>query len=283
MKTKLLFLLCITAATIKGQIAVTEFMNRPNGLDANHEWVELYNYGTSSINLKNWSLSDEDTDSILISSTDLFMQPGTFLVLAANKDSFEMNWLGGIPSSVVVEYTGSYFLSNGTDEIVLKNAAGGVIWSLAYADDEVTGLGTYLTYGHDFSSSLTVWGSKASPGIVRNGNDPISSTLGYEDDSATTDAQAMISVMGDKGSPLSGNYAGGVSSVDEFQKEMLSIYPNPTADIINFSEVVSGQILDVTGKTVATFLNKKQVNVTDLKAGVFFVTIENKTYRLIKQ
>lgn len=93
----------------------------------------------------------------------------------------------------------------------------------------------------------------------------------------------MISVMGDKASPLSGNYTGGVSSVDEFQKEMLSIYPNPTTDIINFSEVVSGQILDVTGKTVATFLNKKQVSVTDLKAGIFFVTIENKTYRLIKQ
>lgn len=283
MKKQLLFLLTLITVSANAQIAITEFMNHPKGADATHEWVELYNYGTSAVNLRNWSLQDEDSDSTVISTTDLIVQPGFYIVLTANKDTFETNWLSGIPSSVVFEYTGSFLLSNSSDEIILKNDAGAEVWSVAYLSDEIEGLGTYLTYAHDFTSSLTTWGSKSAPGIVREGIDPISSTLGYEIDSSTADVRATMSAMGDKASPLSGDYPSGVTSLDEFKNDLLSIYPNPALNVINFSEAVSGQIVDITGKMVVSFANQKQVDVTNLKSGIFFVAIENKTYRLVKQ
>lgn len=285
MKKALLFLLAGVSFSATSQIAITEFMSNSAPNDTYHEWVELYNYSGSSVNLKNWKLADEDTDSLVISTVDLIMQPNTYLILAADKDSMQANWFGGVANSKVIAYSASYALGNTTDELVLKNTTGAVVWSIAYGNDDVTGVATFLEYSHNFSSGLTVWGSKAVPGINRAGIDPISTTTGYQGDSATVDGSSIPSALGDyKGSPLAGSYtplnSTSINKVNGANK--LTIYPNPsTTGEVNFSEPISGVMIDVTGKQVLEFTKQNKVEVRSLNEGIYFIVTDLGTYKFI--
>ncbi len=285
---KILLFTSVFILTLSGsaQIAVTEFMNNPITNDADNEWIELYNYSNTSVDLMNWRLIDEDTDSTTVSSTSLIMQPNTYLVLAINKDSMEFNWFGGIANSGVVDID-NYALANGADEIILKDNSGNVIWSVAYANDEVNGIATFLEYSHDFSSSLTVWGSKATPGINRSTTDPISSTIGYQGDSATVDSSQGLSRYGDiKGSPLAGSYTpANTSSVERIPTEdKISIFPNPVkGDVINFNEKISGEVLDFSGKVHLSFQDKNILDIIELDPGTYLIRSNRGILRFIRQ
>lgn len=179
------------------RIAITEFINDPTGSDATDEWIELFNYGQDAVDLTDWTISDEDLDDDVISSVTI--AAGDYIILAKSKTDFETQWLSSVPDARVVEIAG-ISLANSSDEIILSDPNGNIIWSLAYSDDESVGTATYLSYVED--SSPTVFGSKAVPGIDRDDID-VSGTLGYED---TFDGLAYTSTTGDTGSPLDGSY-----------------------------------------------------------------------------
>jgi hypothetical protein len=83
------------------------------------------------------------------------------------------------------------------------------------------------------------------------------------------------------------------ASSDDFTTSRFNIYPNPTKDLLNISnsnnfEIKNISVTDINGRTVknqAGSLN--QINVADLNAGVYFVTIEaaegKTTKKFIKQ
>ena len=107
-------------------IAITEFMNEPRGTQSLTEWIELYNFGASTVNLTGWNLKDDDTDNATLPNTSI--PAGGFLILARNKAQFEADWLAGFPSSQVVQWvpsgaTTTFALSASADEIILRNAA----------------------------------------------------------------------------------------------------------------------------------------------------------------
>ncbi|MCA9268942.1 MAG: lamin tail domain-containing protein [Planctomycetales bacterium] len=194
-------LACVAPQACAQTIAVTEFLNNDSGVDAN-EWVELFNYGPYSVTLSNWRIADEDTDDDPLPAIQI--PSGGFAVVAENKSLFESTWLGGAASAQVIGVPG-LTLANTSDEIILRNldALPTQQWSLAYADDEVEGRATFLAID-DFST--TSYGSKASPGVVRSGND-VTLDLGYESNSATADPFAFAATTGDVGSPLAGGYS----------------------------------------------------------------------------
>jgi hypothetical protein len=191
------FIAAYSDVTITGlEVAITEWMTNPSGVESEEEFVEIYNYGSTVINLKDWRLKDEDSNDALISATDLFLPAGAYLVLAKNKTKFEEHWFKGCANEQVVEV--GMTLANGVDEIILEDNTGTVIWSIAYQNDNTEGRATQyteLTYG------TNVFGSKASPGINRSGND-VTGTLGYEKNDETADPNAYANDIGDIGSPL---------------------------------------------------------------------------------
>ncbi len=83
-----------------------------------------------------------------------------------------------------------------------------------------------------------------------------------------------------------------ILSVDDFDKNDVSLYPNPTSNFLNFSmkglENVPVQIIDVTGKIVlnAKISSESAIDVSALKTGTYFamLQVENKatTYKFIK-
>lgn len=192
---------------IPGKVAITEFINNTFGNENDNEWVELFNYGSSPVDIQNWRLQDEDSDNILITSASTIIPSGGFVILTKNKTAFEANWLGGASDPRVIQLSSSsYFLSNSGDEVVLRNQANQIVWTLAYPNGETEGRATYLDYANDMNTTITAWGSKSSPGINRAGNDPASGTLGYESNNSTLDPLATTAPSGDTGSPLAGNY-----------------------------------------------------------------------------
>ncbi|MCP4440207.1 MAG: T9SS type A sorting domain-containing protein [Aureispira sp.] len=188
------------------QVAITEFLVNPNNAtEADAEWVEIYNYGPTPVDLNGWTLEDEDVDAATIASSSLIIPPGGFKILTANKTFFETDWLGGAANADVIEFSsGSIIYSNSTDEIILKDNTGTVVWSLAYPNDDSEANATFLTYGETLGGTV-VWGSKASTGIDRDGVDAASTTLGYEKNNITADIAAYSSATGNVGSPLRNN------------------------------------------------------------------------------
>jgi hypothetical protein len=177
------------------EIAITEFMVAPNSSGV--EFVEIYNFGATPIDLMDWRLRDEDTDTDVISATSLIINVGEYLILVSNKVGYEAIWFNGIICDQVVEI-GGFAFANGTDEIMLENGNGDIVWSLAYANDDAPGIATHYT---EATFTNRFWGSKAVPGINRDGND-VTGSLGYEKNNATTDLLVFASANADMGSPL---------------------------------------------------------------------------------
>jgi hypothetical protein len=82
-------------------------------------------------------------------------------------------------------------------------------------------------------------------------------------------------------------------SNEDFDSNSFSIYPNPTSSVLNISnpnslELKNISVVDINGRIVKNQSNSlSQINVSDLNAGVYFVTIEaaegKTTKKFIKQ
>ena len=85
--------------------------------DSAGEWVELFNAGDATVNLRGWSLADLGSDRHLI-STDVLIEPGAYVVLARSGD---LATNGGVSAAYV--YSG-LSLANGEDELLLLAPGG---------------------------------------------------------------------------------------------------------------------------------------------------------------
>ena len=102
-------------ATTIPKILITEVMQNPSDVtDANGEWFEIYNYGTSTVNINGYVIKDGGSDSHTINNGGaLNIAAGSFLVLGINST---VSSNGGVP--VDYQYTG-ITLGNGDDEVIL--------------------------------------------------------------------------------------------------------------------------------------------------------------------
>ena len=137
----LTIILLVTQAA-RGQVAITEFVNDPLGADTDtgREWVELFNYSADSVDIMNWIIKDEDSDSLGFPTTSTIIPPGGFLLYASGKSAVETDWFGGVTDDRIIEYGGpndaTMQLSNSGDELLLMNSTGDTVWTLAYSNDD---------------------------------------------------------------------------------------------------------------------------------------------------
>ena len=216
------------------QIAVTEFLSNPRIPDSDGEFIELFNFSADPVNLNGWSIADEDNDADVISDSDLFIESGGYLVVAKNKPALEAAFFNGVDQPNIIEVTG-LTLANGGDEIILLNGSGATIWSIAYGGGGPNGNAVFLS---EDNFSVTIWGSKAEPGIDFSDIDPASGRLSFQDNSVTTDPNAT-STDGDDpdtASPLAGFYTvsdGGGPVISDFR--ITSIVPGTLAGNFDIS------------------------------------------------
>lgn len=178
----------VACAQKESTIAITEFMNDADGNDGGRDWIEFFNYGDKPVNLSGWQLSD-DGGSDLLDVPDAIVPPGGYVVLVLDgggrrmpandqKELFELEWLGGKKDDRVLVTTGRAFhLSDGADQIVVRNLFRKMVWRIAWKGDGTPGLATFLADEDKFFRFDH--GLKSKPGVVRNGNDN-GDFLGYE-------------------------------------------------------------------------------------------------------
>ncbi len=141
---------------VKESLRVTEMMYHPQ--DPNHEFIELQNIGTETINL-NWVAVDR---GITHTFDDVDVAPNGFVLLVSNKALFESVYT--VPAGVpVIQWTAGQ-LSNSGETIQLLDAAGAVIQSFAYKDSwyaQTDGDGFSLTMLNPSSTDMTLWSQKS--------------------------------------------------------------------------------------------------------------------------
>ena len=62
-------------------------------------------------------------------------------------------------------------------------------------------------------------------------------------------------------------------------KDKLSIYPNPFKDVVyisNVKDVVSINILDISGRLIKTVKPSKEINLNELKSGMYLINLRMK-------
>jgi hypothetical protein len=103
------------------------------------EWIELYNAGNASINIKDWYLEDNMgySDREVINQ-NYIIEPGQFVLLSANASIWNQYW-GIVPENAVkIALGGTRIFSglgNNGDRVILKNDSGLIIDQLSYGTD----------------------------------------------------------------------------------------------------------------------------------------------------
>ncbi|HJU67230.1 MAG TPA: lamin tail domain-containing protein, partial [Gemmatimonadaceae bacterium] len=122
-------------ATPVARVVINELMPDPVFVaDGAGEFIELYNWGTASIDIQNWKFFGNTTGDTTRITSSLVIAPGDYVVLALN----------GNPASnggVTVDYVYSgYSLNNSTttgDVVILRDATGATIDSVVYVSPPI--------------------------------------------------------------------------------------------------------------------------------------------------
>tara|TARA_R110000868_G_scaffold294140_1_gene554740 strand:+ start:107931 stop:112925 length:4995 start_codon:yes stop_codon:yes gene_type:complete len=109
----------------EGAVVINEFMYDP--IDDYSEFVEIYNWTSSTYNLKGWTFNDNSGSRKTITTKDYFLEPNQYLLLAGDSTIVET-----FPSTSLLDVSGFPALNNSSDDLVLRNENGLLIDSLTY-------------------------------------------------------------------------------------------------------------------------------------------------------
>lgn len=182
----LVFVLCFFAVQTHAQIYINEIAWQGYLGDANNEWIELYNAGSTSVNLDGWLVeADDGTPSINLSG--LTINSNSFLLLERTDDDS----VPGIAGDIF--YTGA--LANTGELLNLKNSDGVVQHSASFFSGwpEVSDVNQTLSFiNNSWTSSV------ATPKNVNEGID-IDDEVSDDENEDETDSEDD-SVNGEGGS-----------------------------------------------------------------------------------
>lgn len=157
-----------------GDVVITEFMANPKAVaDTSGEWIELYNAGTTSVDLNGWTLKDAGSNSHTINKSGGFsVAPGKYVVLGVN-DTTSTN--GGVP----VDYKlSSFSLTNSGDQILLYDSSSQLVDKVEYTS----------SWGVPDGASLSLKSTSADNNISANWCQETSAWSGSAGDKGTPGA-----------------------------------------------------------------------------------------------
>lgn len=99
------------------------------------EWLELYNAGTETVNLQNWTISD-NTLSRTIHGANHRLAPGQFALIAKDHSTWSLYWT--VAQNVEIIELGQKIgdgLSNTGDRLILRDDQGNIIDELSFGND----------------------------------------------------------------------------------------------------------------------------------------------------
>ncbi len=210
---RVLFFVCVGICSIPisvhAQLNITEIMYDPAGTDAGHEWIEIYNSGSSPITVTEWKFLENAVNHGIVEHRGGSTIPaGVYAIIADNP----ANVLADIPTYAGIIFDSAFSLNNTGEIIALVDESGSTTDSVTYtAIDGASGSGGSLQ-----KNSQNVWQSAtATPG-----NPFASSTISGGGGGGSSDNDGGGSsgtgnggtVTGDTGNSGSVNTTGGMTN-----------------------------------------------------------------------
>ncbi|MGM0545514.1 MAG: lamin tail domain-containing protein [Bacteroidota bacterium] len=110
-------------------VAINEFMYDPPSGDT--EYIELYNHSDKSLDIQDWTLSDNREDFEATITTEQFIIPPDSFVVIAPDNTIEMDY----PDIALVTMSSFPALNNGGDQIIIRDQNGALLDSLEYTSN----------------------------------------------------------------------------------------------------------------------------------------------------
>ena len=235
-------------------VIITEIMRNPSAVtDANGEWFELYNPQDTPVDINGWTISDNGSNSRTIDNAGPLMIPSKgYIVLGPNTNTATN---GGVEVAYDYGSSSTFALGNTDDEIIIKDANGNLIDSVAWDN------GTHWPKPEGASMALT--NVELDNNTAENWH--ISSTT-YGD--------------GDAGTPGKENNVDLITSFEKTKTQKLIFYPNPVkakTNVSSTSNIHKIVLTDVNGVIVAVWNQisgpKKEIDLSSVKKGIYFIKV----------
>lgn len=180
----LFILLVISPYTVRAQVVISEFMYDAPGSDSGEEWVELFNAGTTAVDLTKWKINDGSNHILNVppqngGTGSITLSSGAYIVLADNATNFE-----GAHAGIANVIDTTLSLPNTSGTVSLVDDSGVVVDALSYTKDTgAAGDGNSLQRSE-------VSGTAIRPGTPTPGTGPLSTTTGG---ASASDASTTVS------------------------------------------------------------------------------------------
>ncbi len=226
-----------TSATSSPDLMVSEVMYDPPGTDGGHEWVEILNGGTTSVEMSNVKFREGGTNhNLALEAGSSTLAAGGYAIIANGTSTF----LEDFPNFNGMLFSASFSLSNSGEELALR-----------YGDTlfgAVTYASTTGAYGDGNSLQLIdgswTW-SRPTPGAAN----VFDQSLVSDASSSTASSTPPVAGSGTDHIVISEVQVGGVDAGDEF----IELY-NPSEHNIDLSgwslQYLSGSAEEVSSSTV---------------------------------
>ena len=113
-------------------VVITEIMYAPDGTDATHEWIEIKNGSSGSVNFTGWVFFEDNVNHglTLFFGADAILEPGEFAIIADDAATF----LEDFPGSADTVFDSAFVLESPANPktLSLKNNLGEIVHSVAY-------------------------------------------------------------------------------------------------------------------------------------------------------
>ncbi len=159
---KAVILLSLATNLFSQGVIINEIMNAPQGGEP--EWIEILNFSSEPVNLKNWKISNRNTSTkYTITNSDYILQPDSYAVITKSDTIFYFH--SNIPSKVfMVSQMPTYLFRNDSDAVVIFDSTGFVIDSVYYKRSwVVSGYSIERIYPNGNSNLKSTWGISIDP------------------------------------------------------------------------------------------------------------------------
>lgn len=110
-------------------LEITEIMYDAEGTDTDREWIEIYNDGSSSVDVSTFKLFEANTNHGLTTvQGDKNLASGAYAVIVQDKEKFKIDW----PSYTGPIFDSAFSLSNDGENIALKDANLNIVSEINY-------------------------------------------------------------------------------------------------------------------------------------------------------
>ncbi len=244
-------------------IVITEIMYTSPDVSAKQEWVELYNNGTTSVDMEGFYILDSDplhkSDPIVLPAGAV-IAPGEYYTIETS-DNGQPELFPFVPDFISIKFN-----FGKADEVKIFHKNGQLIDSVSY-----NSVDPWPTSPNGGGSSLTL----CDPNL----DNSLASSWEASEDAFTTLQGTTILATPGSGCVLH-------TAVKPQSQSGISVYPNPTTDNLYISNPANGMleitVLSSIGKTVKAIQSNQGVTSIDFSSmpkGIYMVKMFNKTLK----